>query len=650
MAIFNITSTSTTQPGDHAFDLDSPQADTLNVLSGVSLTAAGEGSRGALLGRNGAWTVNLEGTIVAENSVGIDLAAGNTAVSTINIRRGTVMGEEAAIAVRSSANIENSGRVVGTVNGIVIENGGLHTVVNSGVIRGGDFSIVDRTGLSDDRVANSGTLDGAISLGGGTNWLLNSGTIDGAVSGGNSSDLFSNAGTILGHVSLGNGTNTLTNENRFALIQGDVVGGSGNDTITNSAGTITGTVFLGDGTNRLANSGTIRGDEGAFNPNLNSVFGGSGDDTVLNSGTIREGVDLGGGQNTLSNSGTIDGSVSFAAFGGGNDTITNSGLISGGVLLGDGADTLNNSGTITGVVLGGDGVDTVTNTGSILDVINLGNGNDIFNGGNGIETVRDFNGADMVTLGGGGDTYIATYNNAANTGTDGIDTIDAGGDSDTYDASGATSTVVINLGSIPGELLANTATGVDVAGTLRDSITGFENAKGGSGKDSLFGTNDRNALDGGAQNDFLFGFGEADTLNGGLGNDIIVGGLGRDVLTGDGLAPGSITFADIADTFRYFSADDSGATSDTRDVITDFQFWRDKIDLQFDANTNTATNDEFDWIGTDAAFTAHAGELRARSVADGLIVEADLNGDAAADFSIKLLGTDITLTADLFGL
>ena len=85
-------------------------------------------------------------------------------------------------------------------------------------------------------------------------------------------------------------------------------------------------------------------------------------------------------------------------------------------------------------------------------------------------------------------------------------------------------------------------------------------------------------------------------------------------------------------------------------MITDFQFWRDTIDLRFDANTNTAANDEFDCIGTDAAFSEHAGELRARSVADGLIVEADVNGDAMADFSIKLLGTNITLTADLFGL
>ena len=117
-------------------------------------------------------------------------------------------------------------------------------------------------------MTNSGTLDGAVSLGGGTNRLTNSGTIDGAVSGGNGTDAFTNTNAIFGDVSLGDGTNTLNNENRLALIQGDVVGGSGNDTITNLGGAITGTVFLGGGTNRLTNSGTIGGDDGPFNPTL----------------------------------------------------------------------------------------------------------------------------------------------------------------------------------------------------------------------------------------------------------------------------------------------------------------------------------------------------------------------------------------------
>ena len=290
----------------------------------------------------------------------------------------------------------------------------------------------------------------------------------------------------------------------------------------------------------------------------------------------------------------------------------------------------------------------MTNTGTILGEINLGEGNDTFNGGNSVETVRDFNGADTVRLGGGGDTYIATFNDVANTGTDGIDTIEADGGSDTYDASGATSRVVINLGSVAGEVMPNTATGVDVAGTERDSITGFENAKAGSGNDTLFGTNDPNTLEGGGNNDFLFGFGGNDTLNGGIGNDVLIGGSGRDTLTGDGELTGVVFASQTTDTFRFFGVSDSGTTNATRDVITDF-LGNDRIELRFDANTNTAANDQFDWIGTDA-FSGTAGELRARSVADGMIVEADVTGDGIADFSLMLRGNNFTLTEDVFGL
>ena len=85
-------------------------------------------------------------------------------------------------------------------------------------------------------------------------------------------------------------------------------------------------------------------------------------------------------------------------------------------------------------------------------------------------------------------------------------------------------------------------------------------------------------------------------------------------------------------------------------MITDFQSF-DRIELLFDANTDTAANDQFIFIGTDATFSERAGELRARSVADNLIVEADVTGDGTADFSIMLLhGNNFALTADVFGL
>ena len=388
-----------------------------------------------------------------------------------------------------------------------------------------------------------------------------------------------------------------------------------------NSGTLNGDINL-DGNNVLTNSGTING----------SFFGGSGTDTV-------------------SNSGTINGNF----FGGsGTDTVRNSGSVSA-VLLGDGTNTLTNSGHIFiyssgfGSVFGGNGADTVTDyaivngvvkSGTISDVVNLLDGNDTFNGGANPETVQDGDGADIVNLGGGNDTYIATGNRGA----DGIDVISGGPGIDTYDGNGvlflATTPEIINLDTVAHNgVAANTATGTDVAGTAKDSIFGFENARGGSNDDVIFGTAAANVLEGNAGNDVLYGFGGNDTLNGGAGNDQLFGGAGKDILTG----------GPDADVFHYTALSDSGITTATRDLITDFsQSDGDKIDLSaIDANTTTPGKQAFTFIGTNVTFTDHPGELRAYRTATGQIIEGDVNGDGKADFSIALQDPlhQITLTS-----
>lgn len=55
---------------------------------------------------------------------------------------------------------------------------------------------------------------------------------------------------------------------------------------------------------------------------------------------------------------------------------------------------------------------------------------------------------------------------------------------------------------------------------------------GGSGNDTLLGTNGRDALSGGSGNDILYGYGAADALSGGSGSDSIYGGLGQDTISG----------------------------------------------------------------------------------------------------------------------
>ena len=496
-------------------------------------------------------------------------------------------------------------------------------------------------GVGNDTVTNSGTINGVgLGFGGGTNKLTNSGAIAGDVVGGSGNDTVENSKSIGGEVNLGDGTNTFFNS---GTIGGDVIGGSSNDAAINS-GTIGGTVNFHGGNNSVINTGTITDDVGDF------AGGGSGNDTVNNAGTIGDDVFLGDGTNAFLNTGTIGGRVNG---GSGNDTVNNTRTMGDDVRLGDGTNTLTNSGTIALNVRGGSGIDTVTDTGIIAGIVDLLGGNDKFTGGKSVETVKDGDGADTVKLGGNDDRYIAT----GNTGTDGHDTIDGGtGLNDTYDASAAIDAVFINLDTIshdfspflPGLFIvpANTAVGADVADAahvLNDTITNFENAKGGAGVDAIYGSAAANTLDSGGGGGIMFGFGGNDTLIGGAGDEGLVGGAGKDTLT-------SGTGADV---FFYSAITDSGVTTATRDLITDFEDGIDKIDLaNIDANTtNGVADDAFNFIGTNVAFSHVAGELRAFWTASGKIIEGDVNGDAKADFSIELTDPThvITLTgADFF--
>ena len=107
MATFKITTANsvvTTATADNAFDGDTAGADKLIVDPDGSLVASivsifGPRGSGALLANTGAWTVTVNGSIFAESSTGIDLAAGNAGVSKITIGQdGKVEGTDAIIA------------------------------------------------------------------------------------------------------------------------------------------------------------------------------------------------------------------------------------------------------------------------------------------------------------------------------------------------------------------------------------------------------------------------------------------------------------------------------------------------------------------------------------------------------------------------
>jgi serralysin len=117
----------------------------------------------------------------------------------------------------------------------------------------------------------------------------------------------------------------------------------------------------------------------------------------------------------------------------------------------------------------------------------------------------------------------------------------------------------------------------------------------------------------------------SDTLGGGTANDIIYGGGGADLLRGNG----------GANAFAYRFASDS--TTAAADTIQDFTH-KDFIDLSLiDANATTTDRDAFSFIG-GAAFSGHAGELRATGSAGGAwLLEGDTNGDGVADLAINVV-------------
>jgi Ca2+-binding RTX toxin-like protein len=190
----------------------------------------------------------------------------------------------------------------------------------------------------------------------------------------------------------------------------------------------------------------------------------------------------------------------------------------------------------------------------------------------------------------------------------------------TYDAlgvpTGGTVTTYKNyengklLGSISGVNLSATAL-VKAASTYstRDDLALYKAALRGNDE-----------LTGGKGDDTLESFGGNDKLAGGRGVDMLYGGTG-------------------ADTFVFRSIRDSGPTSDDCDFIMDFSTrQKDKIDLSaIDANLSRAGNQAFSFIGTND-FSGKAGQLRYDKLESYTVVEGDVNGDGAADFSIALNG------------
>jgi Ca2+-binding RTX toxin-like protein len=164
---------------------------------------------------------------------------------------------------------------------------------------------------------------------------------------------------------------------------------------------------------------------------------------------------------------------------------------------------------------------------------------------------------------------------------------------------------------------------------------GNDTVSGGAGHDWVFGDEGDDLISGDTGFDYLYGGTGNDTMSGGTDWDWIEGAAGADRLTG---GTGN-------DFFIYRTVGDSGTTTATRDVITDFTRGQDMIDLSMiDARASVAGDQAFTFV---SSFTGAGGQVMASQSGGNTFVFADLDGDRVADLSIQLNGS-LNLTASDF--
>jgi Ca2+-binding RTX toxin-like protein len=332
----------------------------------------------------------------------------------------------------------------------------------------------------------------------------------------------------------------------------------------------------------------------------------------------------------------MDGLDSFTVFGlGGADVLDASRVTSAKLLLfgGDANDLLIAGGGINHLD-GGQGSDTVSYEGSRSAV-----GVDLLFGATGAAFGDTYAGIENLTGSGFSDTLTGTDGVNVLKGLAGADTLDGRGGADTMQGGLGTDTYHVDNG---GDRVIEEGSGTDsvvaymsyTLGANLENLTlghysGNINGTGNGLANALHGNDAKNALTGKEGDDGLDGRGGNDIVNGGAGRDLVRGGLGADVLTG-GAAP---------DTFFYKSAEETGIGA-ARDRITDFAVG-DKIDV---GNVDAAVGGWNNSFSLDQDGDFLSGEIRQRKVAEGLLIEFNIDLDAAEEMSILLVGREGALS------
>lgn len=328
-------------------------------------------------------------------------------------------------------------------------------------------------------------------------------------------------------------------------------------------------------------------------------------------------------------------------------------------------------------------------------------GANVIHGGGGSDTIRGYGGDDTLFGDAGFDALLGGYGRDALYGGDNDDNLDGSFDDDRLNGGAGNDLLEGGAGNDIADY-SDAAAGVkvdlaivgaqDTGGSGSDTLRNVENLAGSAFSDGLVGNMAANRIDGNDGQDWLDGGGGNDIETGGEGHDSLWGGDGDDLLDG-GAGDDTIFGGAGIDTVSYTAATAGieidlswleeqltrGAGVDTlvsienvigsffddvlagnadanvlsggggndrfvfagtgaRDTIADFTSG-DVIDLSaIDANGAAAGDAAFAFIGA-TGFGGVAGQLRATGSGTSWLVEADLNGDGVADFSIAVTTT-----------
>jgi Ca2+-binding RTX toxin-like protein len=153
----------------------------------------------------------------------------------------------------------------------------------------------------------------------------------------------------------------------------------------------------------------------------------------------------------------------------------------------------------------------------------------VANGGDGTDSLTGGAGSDSLVGGSGDDALNGRWGNdlldsGSTADAEGSDTLLGGDGADTVDYSGRSAPLAVDLDGTKND---------GEAGERDDVEPDVEHVIGGSGRDTITGSDDSELLEGGNGDDRILGSGGDDTLIGGIGEDDIDGGAGDDGIAGE---------------------------------------------------------------------------------------------------------------------